>query len=205
MTPWTVACQAPLSMEFSRQELEWAAISSFRGSSQPRDWTWVSCIGRQILYHLSLQGRIVLLWTPFSIAEMSFIGISDLPVIIWVRYETFSGIPQLFPAFKLWASGSQSEMLLPWVIFGHVWTGAAKQLYYNAQSAANTNNDPAQKENSEKMIKPNLDHHFPTSVFIPVTQMQVQMQFLISRSCLVSQQAPGWCWWCRYWILTIVE
>ena len=31
--------------------LEWVAISSSRGSSWPRDWTRVSCIGRQILYH----------------------------------------------------------------------------------------------------------------------------------------------------------
>ena len=34
--------------------LEWVAISSSRGSSQPRNGTcvsWVSCIGRQILYH----------------------------------------------------------------------------------------------------------------------------------------------------------
>ena len=31
--------------------LEWAAISSSRGSSWPRDRTCVSCIGRQILYH----------------------------------------------------------------------------------------------------------------------------------------------------------
>ena len=35
--------------------LEWVAISSFRGSSWPRDWahvSWVSaCIGRWILYH----------------------------------------------------------------------------------------------------------------------------------------------------------
>ena len=31
--------------------LELVVISSFRGSSQPRDWTCVSCIGRQILYH----------------------------------------------------------------------------------------------------------------------------------------------------------
>ena len=30
--------------------LEWVAISSSRGSSWPRDWTRVSCIGRQILY-----------------------------------------------------------------------------------------------------------------------------------------------------------
>ena len=34
--------------------LEWADISSFRGSSWPRDWTWasyVSCMGRPILCH----------------------------------------------------------------------------------------------------------------------------------------------------------
>ena len=38
MTPWTVAHQAAVSMEFSRQEiLEWVVIYSSRGSSQPRD------------------------------------------------------------------------------------------------------------------------------------------------------------------------
>ena len=34
--------------------LEWAAVSSCRGSSQPRDRTcisYVSCIVRQVLYH----------------------------------------------------------------------------------------------------------------------------------------------------------
>ena len=31
--------------------LEWAAMPSSRGSSQPRDQTQVSCFGRQILYH----------------------------------------------------------------------------------------------------------------------------------------------------------
>ena len=36
------ACQAPLSMEFSRQELEWLVIPFSRGSSQPMDGTWVS-------------------------------------------------------------------------------------------------------------------------------------------------------------------
>ena len=56
--PRTVAHQAPLSMGFSHQEywivlivLIWVAISSSRGSPQPRDQTPVSCIGRQILYH----------------------------------------------------------------------------------------------------------------------------------------------------------
>ena len=35
--------------------MEWVAIFSSRGFCQPRDQTWVSCIGRQILYHLSHQ------------------------------------------------------------------------------------------------------------------------------------------------------
>ena len=36
--------------------LEWVTIPFSRGSSQPRDQTQVSCIGRQILYCLSHQG-----------------------------------------------------------------------------------------------------------------------------------------------------
>ena len=36
--------------------LEWDAIPLSRGSSQPRDRTQVSCIGRWILYCLSLLG-----------------------------------------------------------------------------------------------------------------------------------------------------
>ena len=40
---WTVALQAIVSMGFS-QWVEWVAIYFFRGSSKPRDWTWVSCI-----------------------------------------------------------------------------------------------------------------------------------------------------------------
>ena len=41
-TPWTVARQAPLSMGILQARiLEWVAMPSFRGSSQPRDWTQV--------------------------------------------------------------------------------------------------------------------------------------------------------------------
>ena len=44
-TPWTTAHQTPLSMEISRQELQRRfAISSSRGSSQPRDKSCVFCI-----------------------------------------------------------------------------------------------------------------------------------------------------------------
>ena len=55
---WTVACQAPLSMEFSRQNTGVSCCFLFQGiflissrvSSWPRDWTLISSIGRQILY-----------------------------------------------------------------------------------------------------------------------------------------------------------
>ena len=44
-TPWTAACQAPLSMGILQaRTLEWVAILSSRGSSQPKDRTQVSLI-----------------------------------------------------------------------------------------------------------------------------------------------------------------
>ena len=44
-TLWTVAHQAPLSLEFPRQELlEWVTISFPRGSSWPRDQTHICCM-----------------------------------------------------------------------------------------------------------------------------------------------------------------
>ena len=54
MTPWTATHQAPLSVEILQARLlEWVAVPSSRGSSQPKNQTCVSlasCIGRQVLY-----------------------------------------------------------------------------------------------------------------------------------------------------------
>ena len=55
---WTVALQAPLSMGFYRQVLEWVAMFSPRGSSWPRDRTRVP--------HL-LHWQVT--WTDFSILK----------------------------------------------------------------------------------------------------------------------------------------
>ena len=41
---------------FQSRILEWVSIPSSRGSSQPRDQTCVSCIGKCLLYHLSHLG-----------------------------------------------------------------------------------------------------------------------------------------------------
>ena len=44
-TPWTIAHQAPLSVGILQARiLDYVAIPFSRGSSQPRDQTWVSCI-----------------------------------------------------------------------------------------------------------------------------------------------------------------
>ena len=53
--PWTVACQASLSVRFPRQEY-WSGLPLSRGSSWPRDWTHVSYVDRQVLYY----------WIPFD-------------------------------------------------------------------------------------------------------------------------------------------
>ena len=54
MTPWTAALQAPLSMgTLQARILEWVAMPSSRGSSQPRDQIQVSHIA----------GRFFTIWT----------------------------------------------------------------------------------------------------------------------------------------------
>ena len=48
VTPQTITYQAPQATVhglFQARVLEWVAISFSRGSSRPRDRTWVSCIG----------------------------------------------------------------------------------------------------------------------------------------------------------------
>ena len=40
--------------------LEWVAIPSSRGSSQPRDQTHISCIGRQVLYHWATREALMI-------------------------------------------------------------------------------------------------------------------------------------------------
>ena len=60
VTPWTVACQAPLSMGFPRQEY-WSGLPfpppgdlPDTGVEPASHVSCASCIGRQILYHCTL-------------------------------------------------------------------------------------------------------------------------------------------------------
>ena len=59
--------------------LEWGAISFSRGSSQPRDQTWVSHIVDRYFYHLSHQGSFTSVWDECNCAVVwAFFGIAFL-------------------------------------------------------------------------------------------------------------------------------
>ena len=61
VTPWTVACQTSLFMEFSRQEY-WSGLLFHSTGDLPnpgiKHTSLVSCVGRQVIYQLSHQ------WSP---------------------------------------------------------------------------------------------------------------------------------------------
>ena len=62
--------------------LEWVAVSYSRASSQPRDQTRVSCIGRQVLYHykassVQLLSRVRLFATPWTAACQASLSITN--------------------------------------------------------------------------------------------------------------------------------
>ena len=66
MAPWTIVHQAPLSMEFSRQEY-WSGLPFPISEDLPDpeiepSISCISCIGRQILYHAHHVGSPSLLW-----------------------------------------------------------------------------------------------------------------------------------------------
>ena len=84
-TPWTLALQAPLSMEFSRQILQCVAIPFSRGSSQRRDQTQVSCIGRLFLHHPSHRGRRVIDLKWAYISYVTFLSVTFVVFQIHVQ------------------------------------------------------------------------------------------------------------------------
>ena len=105
VTPWTVASQAPLPVEILIQKY-WGGMPfpTPRESSQPRDGTVVSCMGRWILYHhhnhlgslgealksVSLLSCVCLFETPWTVASQAPLSIE------FSRQEYCSGLP--FPS-----------------------------------------------------------------------------------------------------------
>ena len=73
MTPGTLAQQTPLSMAISQARIvEWVAVSLSRGSSQPRDWTHVSCTA---LYHRAIRED--------QLPNKSLFSATSILIIVW--------------------------------------------------------------------------------------------------------------------------
>ena len=104
---WTVAHQAPPSMGFSKI-LEWVAMPSSRGPSQPRDQThvsYISCTGKWAPYHWSHLGKIsvntVSSWyssaQSFQTASIS----SRIKSKVYMKYTKQKGAHSLLARFQL--------------------------------------------------------------------------------------------------------
>ena len=128
VTPWTVACQVPLSMEFPRQEY-WSGLPCPPPGDlpnpgiRPRDWTQVSCIGRRILYHWTTRKAH---WELLAVCIQKDSVSED-------EHSTQTSV------FKIWQSSQPSSSGIITVnsvsiIFGYicVWTTALWLIFYKA-------------------------------------------------------------------------
>ena len=93
---------------FQARRLEWVAVSYSRESSQPRDWTRVSCIGTQILYHyttwdalswplkdirIQINGKVLLFYVYSDERQQRIVGILvrySRVGILWVFHQSIA-------------------------------------------------------------------------------------------------------------------
>ena len=114
--------------------LEWVAISSSRGSSQPRDWTWVSC----------LVGRRFNLWATREVPHASKVMLK----ILQARLQQWTMNFQIFkldlekaeePEIKLPTSaGSQNKRVPEKHLFQLYWLHPSLWLCESQQSVENS-------------------------------------------------------------------
>ena len=86
----TAVHKAALSMALPRQEYqEWVATPSSTWCSRPRDWTWLSCIDRQIPYHWAIR---VLTRLSVNLSSCSFFSMClicslyPFSAFLWTEY-----------------------------------------------------------------------------------------------------------------------
>ena len=120
-TPWTIACEAPLSMGILQARiLEGSAMPSSRGSPQPRNWTQVSCIA----------GGFFTIWATREAQYIRFIPYisTTFKYLLWLVF---------FPILLHMdlASGPASDSLTGlcskchWGLWSHLWCGLGKDRF----------------------------------------------------------------------------
>ena len=112
---------------FQARVLEWVAISFSRVSSQPRDWTHISCIGRGFLYHQHNQGSPISVWGHFK-AVLAFCSVNDAgalrkqqdvasPCATWTRIAHYSFMVLIF----LWLNFSSNQKFQIFIQRRHIY------------------------------------------------------------------------------------
>ena len=120
-TPGLLACQAPLSVEFSRPSiLGWVAIPFFRASTQPKNGSQVSRIaGRLFTVCVTRETLHSLCAALFSSTGLGELWLLCSPKSRRLVFSTQRGGPAPFPGLQPWASQARkpgrSWVFLHWL------------------------------------------------------------------------------------------
>ena len=102
---WTVTCQAPASMGFfEAKTLKCVAVSFSRGSSQPRDWTLVSCIA----------GRLFIIWATRGAWSRRW---PKQIQVFWLGAQPFLHCPSCPYIWELWSATLSAVYLVKQFFF----------------------------------------------------------------------------------------
>ena len=129
-TPWTLGHQTPLSGILQARMLEWVAMPSSKGSSWPRNWTHVSCIGRWIPNHLCHLGSTP---PPFRYALPYFQGALWLGRVCLKSPRLDREWPMHPPPFVLntLCRGAPSESSVAWGLFCQYWQVSGHGIHFS--------------------------------------------------------------------------
>ena len=79
----------PVHEIFKARVLEWVVISFSRGSSQPRDWTWVSCMVGRCFFHLSHQESKIIYPNYILIVRWYTSMTSEIQILLYILFINF--------------------------------------------------------------------------------------------------------------------
>ena len=118
--------------------LGWISIPFSRGTSQPRDWTCVSCISRQILYHWASREAQAPFLSPLKLKEglpgwskglqATTAGVKVPPLVEELRYHMLHSTTKTQRIWRNRSLGKSSKVTQ--LIRGRLWISEVKVLWF---------------------------------------------------------------------------